>query len=101
MTRLPRTVCHLDVWPNNVIRPPGWRGGPPDWAFIGDGAIGEDAGNLVPDSFFDWPLRPGFAEDLPGAVTEAYLEGLRAAGWTGDPKLASSGSAPRRSNTTG
>lgn len=88
MTRLPRTVCHLDVWPNNVIRRPDGTVVLLDWAFTGDGAVGEDAGNLVPDSFFDWPLRPGFAEDLPERVTEAYLDGLRAAGWPGDPRLA-------------
>ena len=88
MTRLPRTVCHLDVWPNNVIRRPEGTVVLLDWAFTGDGAVGEDAGNLVPDSFFDWPLRPGFAEQLPDLVTEAYLAGLRAVGSTCDPRLA-------------
>lgn len=88
MARLPRTVCHLDVWPNNVIRRPDGTVVLLDWAFTGDGAVGEDAGNLVPDSFFDWPLRPGFAEHLPDLATEAYLEGLRAAGWSGDPRTA-------------
>ena len=88
MTRLPRTICHLDVWPNNVVRRPDGTVVLLDWAFVGDGAVGEDAGNLVPDSFFDWPLRPGFAEHLPDLVTDAYLEGLRAAGWTGDPRSA-------------
>lgn len=88
MTRLPRAVCHLDVWPNNVIRRPDGAVVLLDWAFVGDGAVGEDVGNLVPDSFFDWPLRPGFAEHLPDLATEAYLAGLRAAGWPGDPRLA-------------
>lgn len=88
MTRLPRTVCHLDLWPNNVIRRPDGAVALLDWAFTGDGAVGEDAGNLVPDSFFDWPLRPGFAEHLPDLVTEAYLDGLKAAGWSGDPRSA-------------
>ncbi|GAA1958438.1 phosphotransferase [Catenulispora subtropica] len=88
MLRLPRTVCHLDVWPNNVIRRADGEVVLLDWAFLGDGAVGEDAGNLVPDSFFDWPLRPGFAEHLPEAVTEAYLAGLDAAGWRGDRRLA-------------
>lgn len=90
MLRLPRTVCHLDVWPNNVIRRPTGEVVFLDWSFVGDGAVGEDAGNLVPDSFFDWPhrARAGLAEDLPEAVTEAYLDGLKQAGWRGDPRLA-------------
>ncbi|NUR59113.1 MAG: phosphotransferase [Catenulispora sp.] len=90
MLRLPRTVCHLDVWPNNVVRRPTGEVVFLDWAFVGDGAIGEDAGNLVPDSIFDWPhrARAGLAEELSEAVTEAYLAGLKAAGWRGDSRLA-------------
>jgi len=57
MERLPRAVCHLDVWPNNLIRRPGGEVVFLDWAFAGDGAIGEDIGNLIPDSVLDLLLQ--------------------------------------------
>lgn len=85
MEHLPRTRCHLDVWVANEIRRPDGRVVLVDWAFVGDGAVGEDVGNHVPDAVFDlfWP-----AEDLPvldAACFEAYLAGLRQGGWRGDP----------------
>ncbi len=55
-----------------------------DWSFCGDGARGEDIGNLVPDGVFDlfWPAdRMG---ELETAVFTSYLDGLRLAGWDGD-----------------
>jgi hypothetical protein len=58
-----------------------------DWSFAGAGAVGEDAGNLVPDAAFDHFIA---ARDLPGleqVVFEGYLCGLRAAGWDDDPRL--------------
>ncbi|HEX8101915.1 MAG TPA: phosphotransferase [Solirubrobacteraceae bacterium] len=84
---LPRTVCHLDVWPNNVIRRPGGEVVFLDWAFAGDGAIGEDVGNLVPDAVFDLLLPHDQLDELDTRLTRAYVDGLRDAGWTGDERL--------------
>jgi hypothetical protein len=84
---LPRTLCHLDFWPKNLIRRPDGLLVLIDWSFAGLGALGEDAGNLVPDAAFDHFIT---AEDLPRleqAVFEGYLSGLRAAGWNDDPRL--------------
>jgi hypothetical protein len=84
---LPRTLCHLDVWPKNLFGRPGGKITLIDWSFAGDGAVGEDIGNLVPDSAFDHFLS---ADDLPRLeqiVFDGYLCGLRAAGWSGDPRL--------------
>ena len=83
MERLPRTRCHLDVWVSNEIRRPTGEVVLLDWAFAGDGAVGEDVGNHVPDAVFDlfWPAeRIG---ELDVACFAAYLTGLREGGWRG------------------
>ena len=87
MERLPRTVCHLDVWQNNLIRRPDGEIVLIDWAFVGDGALGEDVGNLVPDSVFDLLLPHAALDELDARATAAYLAGLRDANWRGDERL--------------
>ncbi|GGW49697.1 aminoglycoside phosphotransferase [Streptomyces caelestis] len=86
MESLPRAFCHLDQWPANV-RSDGRDSVVLDWAFAGDGALGEDLGNYLPDSVFDLFVP---AADLPGlakAAYDAYAHGLRASGWRGDERL--------------
>ena len=87
MENLPRTICHLDVWPNNLICRPDGDVVFLDWAFVGDGALGEDIGNLVPDSVFDLHVPHELLGELDERLTNAYLQGLREAGWTGDARL--------------
>jgi hypothetical protein len=87
MRALPRTVCHLDAWPNNIIRRPDGEVVLLDWAFVGDGALGEDVGNLIPDSVWDMLLPHQMLGDLEARATQAYLEGLAEAGWTGDERV--------------
>lgn len=89
----PRAVCHLDVWPNNVVRRSGGGDGGDDgdavfldWSFVGDGAVGEDVGNLVPDSVFDLFLPSAALPALEAAALDAYLRGLREARWRGDDR---------------
>ncbi|HEX6676005.1 MAG TPA: aminoglycoside phosphotransferase [Actinomycetes bacterium] len=82
---LPQTTCHLDVWPMNLIA----RDGPGDeivlldWAFAGAGAVGEDVGNLIPDSVADGLIDPDLLPEIDQVVTAGYLAGLRAGGWRG------------------
>jgi hypothetical protein len=84
---LPRTLCHLDFWPKNLFRRPDGQIVLIDWAFAGLGAVGEDAGNLVPDSVFDHFVPAAELADLEQAVYQGYLAGLQEAGWRDDPRL--------------
>jgi hypothetical protein len=78
---LPRTLCHLDLHPANLF------GDPDDdvttvidWSFVGIGAIGEDAGNLVPDAVLDFHFDPARLNDLYETIFTGYAAGLRDAG---------------------
>jgi hypothetical protein len=85
--RLPRVVSHLDFWTKNLIRRPGGNVALIDWSFAGDGAIGEDIGNLIPDAAFDHFIDAESLPELETAVRDAYVEGLADAGWSGDSRL--------------
>jgi hypothetical protein len=110
----PRTLCHLDVWPQNLIaadtaatassRPAGQT--PPttrtaraartartapsnaahqrtvllDWAFVGEGGIGEDIANLIPDCVADGLMPTELLPEISEAVIAGYLRGLRDGG---------------------
>lgn len=83
---LPRTLCHLDFWPKNLFEQEGGFS-LIDWSFAGGGAVGEDPGNLVPDSVADHFIPASQLAALEAAVFEGYLAGLRQAGWQEDPEL--------------
>lgn len=77
-----RTLCHLDVWPANLIDDNG-TSVLLDWAFAGEGALGEDIANLIVDSFADGLMDVARLPELAESVTDRYLEGLRDGGWPG------------------
>ncbi|NNE72389.1 MAG: aminoglycoside phosphotransferase, partial [Acidimicrobiales bacterium] len=81
---LPRVVAHLDVWPNNIVMKTSGEPAFLDWAFVGDGSVGEDIGNLIPDAVLDLLVPSDRLPELEASVFDAYLEGLVSAGWSGD-----------------
>jgi hypothetical protein len=83
----PRTVCHLDVWPSNLIED-GAHTVLLDWSFTGEGGIGEDAANLIVDSVADGLMDTALLPDIADAVIDGYLAGLRDGGWAGSPDTA-------------
>jgi hypothetical protein len=82
---LPRVRSHLDAWVANEIRRPDGDVVLVDWAFTGDGCVGEDVGNHVPDACFDLFFPADRLDELEQTCVEAYLDGLRDGGWPGDP----------------
>jgi PAS domain-containing protein len=88
---LPRTLCHLDFYPDNMIgvttRDGESRVVLIDWAYCGIGALGEDIGNQVPDTMADCFVEPSAGPMLEQMCGAAYLLGLADAGWQGDERL--------------
>lgn len=92
LDRLPQVLCHNDCHRRNLM----WRRDANgqeelialDWAFCGPGGLGMDIGELVATSayFFEYDLSD--FEEVERAVFQEYVAGLRAAGWTGDARLA-------------
>jgi len=62
-----------------------------DWALVGRAAVGEEISLLVWASLLDFKVELSDAARLEESVFESYLEGLREAGWRGDPRLARCG----------
>ena len=89
--RLPQTLCHHDAFRRNLFVRHSADGRDQtvavDWAFVGTGTIGEEIVTLVQTSLFFLEVDLAKAPELDEIVFEGYLEGLRDAGWRGDPRM--------------
>jgi hypothetical protein len=97
LERLPQTLCHKDAWRRNMFAPAS-NDDPDalvmiDWAYVGRGEIGLDAGDLFAASYSLFGVEPCEPHELDRVVFENYLAGLHAAGWTGDRRAARFGYA--------
>jgi hypothetical protein len=89
LDRLPQTICHFDLFRRNLFARRTAAGDDQtvaiDWAFVGSGPIGADLNPLVWMSIALAGVEMDKLQELEEIVFAGYLEGLRDAGWRGDP----------------
>jgi hypothetical protein len=90
LDQLPQTLCHNDVFPRNLFI----RGnGHPnqsvaiDWAFCGEGPVGQELAALVAATQAFFESRPEHWDDLERDCLDGYTEGLRQTGWEGRDEI--------------
>jgi hypothetical protein len=90
LDRLPQTLSHLDLFRRNLFARKTPDGDNQtvviDWAFAGRGPIGAELVPLVLASVAYNEVDLAQAQALEDIVFEGYLEGLRDAGWRGNPR---------------
>jgi hypothetical protein len=90
--RLPICFAHLDAYYRNLMERTRADGSAEtvaiDWAYIGFGRVGEDAGILMSNGLDLLNVVGNQAKELDAQVFGAYLAGLQDAGWQGDARLA-------------
>ena len=88
---LPQVFCHFDFGRRNLFVRQGLNYRPElvviDWALCGNGPMGGDLCALVGMSALHLEYDPATAPQMAATAVEAYLAGLRDAGWTGAPDL--------------
>ena len=89
--RQPQTLSHLDVFRRNAFARLNLQNDLLtvliDWAFVGSAALGEEIVPLVAGSVNFLEFDSAQIQVLDQIVFDSYLEGLRFAGWQGDPRL--------------
>jgi hypothetical protein len=90
LTGRPQTFCHLDAFRRNLFLRQDAAGHDQlvavDWGFAGVGALGQELAAFIFGSLVFAEVDLAAAEDLEELALAAYLEGLQAAGWRGDPR---------------
>ena len=89
LDRMPPTLCHFDTWRPNLLAAVGPQGQEQtvalDWQCMGLGPAGE-VGNLLLTALMTLEVQAPDAPALDAAIWTHYLQGLREAGWEGDPR---------------
>jgi hypothetical protein len=89
---LPQVFCHQDAFRRNLFA----RGGKTiaiDWSYLGIAPLGTELVALVAASLGFREIPAEKVLELDRQCFEGYLQGLREAGWQGDPKLVRKGYA--------
>ena len=90
LDRLPQTLCHFDIFRRNLFARQTAGGNHQtvavDWAYAGKGALGEELAPLILASVVFLEVGLDEAQALEEIAFEGYLQGLREAGWGGDPR---------------
>ena len=84
---LPVTLAHNDSWRTNALLPKDGRVVLIDWAWVGLSPIGVDLGMLTCSTHIFFSADPEDLSAFDATVFPAYLDGLRHAGWDGDPRV--------------
>jgi hypothetical protein len=86
--RLPQVLGHGDLHPRNILLPPdGEDIVAVDWGFCGPAPLGADLGDLVRSPAWFCDIEVDAIPAVEAAALAAYEDGLRDAGWVGDPRL--------------
>ena len=82
---LPQTLCHHDMAQSNLFIPAndGERVVAIDWELTGTGPLGADIAPLISGSLRKGAFPSDKTAELDSAIFDAYVRGLRDAGWAG------------------
>jgi hypothetical protein len=90
--RLPVCYCHHDAFRRNLFARQNAAGAVEtvaiDWSITGFGRVGEEIGMATANNLLWMDVPVNKAEELDEAIFSGYIEGLQAAGWQGDVRLA-------------
>jgi hypothetical protein len=90
LDRLPQTICHLDAFCRNLFARKTKDGEDQtvaiDWAFVGHGPVGAELSPLILMSIALGGVGLDKLQELEQIAFDGYLEGLRQAGWRGNPR---------------
>ena len=88
---LPQVMGHFDTMRRNLLVRVNRHGKKElvgiDWGFFGTGPIGGQLSMMIPNGLLLFEIEPEEFPQVEETAYPAYLQGLRDAGWQGDPSL--------------